>query len=230
VAESTVGARQVGRRATIVCGALIVAPDSPVFTPQELAHQPVALDYGNGTAYAGLQMLEGAMPREAVTTCAAATSPAERFAGLMRGDFAATVLQEPWITVAEKAGCRLIGTTFFHGTWVATPDVSPEAYAALLRAITKAVHLINADKRRYVSYFIRDWTGHPAVEALTPGDFNLSRIQVKEPGPIPEHEARWVWDWMASWGLIDGRFDVTAQIDRGLEREAHELAAARQGR
>jgi hypothetical protein len=31
---------------------------------------------------------------------------------------------------------------------------------------------------------------------------------------------------MASWGLIDGTFDVTAQIDRGLERKAHELAAA----
>jgi hypothetical protein len=32
---------------------------------------------------------------------------------------------------------------------------------------------------------------------------------------------------MASWGLIDDTFDVTAQIDRGLEREAHELAAIR---
>jgi len=31
---------------------------------------------------------------------------------------------------------------------------------------------------------------------------------------------------MASWGLIDGTFDVTSQIDRRLEREAHELAAA----
>jgi len=226
VAESPVGARQVGRRATIVCGALVVSPTSTVFTPQELAHKPVALDYGNGTAYAGLQMLEGAMPREAVTTCAAATSPAERFAGLMRGDFAATVLQEPWITVAEKAGCRLVSTTFFHGTWVATRDVNPDAYAALLRGITRAVHRINADKRRYVSYFKRDWAGHPEVDALSPDDFNLGRIQVKEPGPIPESEARWAWEWMASWGLIDGTFDVTAQIDRGLERKAHELAAA----
>jgi hypothetical protein len=34
---------------------------------------------------------------------------------------------------------------------------------------------------------------------------------------------------MASWGLIDGAFDVTAQIDRGLEREAHALAATRAG-
>ena len=226
MAESSVGARQVGRRGTIVCAALVVAPESSIFTPQELAHQRVALDYGNGTAYAGLQMLEGAMPREAVMTCSAATSPAERFAGLMRGDFAATVLQEPWITVAEKAGCRLVSTTFFHGTWVATRDVSPAAYGALLRAITRAVHRINADKRRYVSYFIRDWAGHPEVDALTADDFNLGRIQVKEPGPIPEDEARWAWDWMASWGLIEGAFDVTAQIDRRLERDAHELATA----
>jgi ABC-type nitrate/sulfonate/bicarbonate transport system substrate-binding protein len=225
VAESPIGARQVGRRATIVCGALVVSPTSTVFTPQELAHKLVALDYGNGTAYAGLQMLEGAMPREAVTTCAAATSPAERFAGLMRGDFAATVLQEPWITVAEKAGCRLVSTTFFHGTWVATREVSPEAYAALLRAITKAVHRINADKRRYVSYFIRDWAGRPEVDTLSPDDFNLGRIQVNEPTPIPESEARWAWEWMASWGLIAGAFDDTAQIDRSLERQAHDLAA-----
>ena len=226
MAESPVGARQVGRRATIVCAALVVPPTSTFFVPQELAYQPVALDYGNGTAYAGLQMLEGAMPREAVTTCAAPTSPAERYAALMRGEYAATVLQEPWITVAEKAGCRLLMTTFFHGTWVATPDVDPEAYAALLRGITRAVHRINANKRHYVSYFKRDWAGHPEVDALTPDDFNLGRIQVKEPGLIPESEARWAWDWMASWGLIDGTFDERAQIDRRLEGEAHELAAA----
>lgn len=208
----------------IVCGALVVAPTSSVYTPQELAGKPVALDYGNGTAYAGLQMLEGAMPRAAITTCAAATSPAERFAGLMRSDFEATVLQEPWITVAEKAGCRLVSTTFFHGTWVAVPGVSAEAYAALLRALRRAVRRIKADKRRYVGYYIRDWSGHSEVTSLAPHDFNLGRIQLKEPEPIPEAEARWAWEWMASWGLLHGRFDAAAQIDRRLEREAHELA------
>src|SRR5712664_2645127 len=208
----------------IVCGALVVPPTSTVYTPQELAHKHVALDYGNGTAYAGLQMLEGAMPREAITTCAGATSPAERFAGLMRADFEATVLQEPWITVAEKAGCRLVSTTFFHGTWVAAPGVSAEAYATLLRALTRAVPRITADKRRYVSYFIRDWSGHSELTALRPDDFNLGRIQLKEPGPIPESEARWAWEWMASWGLLHGPFDVGSQINRKLEREAYELA------
>lgn len=210
----------------IVSAALVVPPTSTVYAPQELAHKAVALDHGNGTAYAGLQMLEGAMPREAITTRAAATSPAERFAGLMRGDFAATVLQEPWITVAEKAGCRLVSTTFFHGTWVADHRVSAEAYAAFLRAVTRAVRRINADKRAYVSYYIRDFPGDPDVEVLKPEDFNLGRIQLKEPGPIPEEEARWAWDWMAGWGVLHGAFDPTAQINRKVEREAHELAAA----
>src|SRR5262249_57790307 len=125
VGESRVGALQIGRRSMIVCGALVVAPTSSVFTPQELAHQLVALDYGNGTAYAGLLMLEGAMPREAVTTHAATMHSGERLAAVMRGDFEATVLQEPWITLAEKAGCRIVSSTFFHGTWVADPNVSP---------------------------------------------------------------------------------------------------------
>ena len=210
----------------IVCGALVVAPDSDVFTPQELAHRPVALDYGNGTAYAGLLMLEGAMPREAVTTRAATVNSGERLAALLRGEFAATVLQEPWISLAQKSGCRLVSTTFFHGTWVTDPGVSAEAYAAFVRAITAAVRRINADKRRYVDYFIRDFPEHPGVAALTPDDFDLGRIQLKEPGPIPEAEARWAWEWMASWGLMAGEFDASSQINGRIAREAHELAAA----
>jgi len=49
---------------------------------------------------------------------------------------------------------------------------------------------------------------------------------VKEPGPIPEDEARWAWEWMASWGLMPGAFDVAAQINRSVEGEAHARAGA----
>ena len=213
----------------IVCGALVVAPTSTVFTPQELAHKMVALDYGNGTAYAGILMLEGAMPREAVTTRAATVNSGDRLAALLRGEFEATVLQEPWITLAEKAGCRLVSTTFFHGTWVADPSISPEAYAAFVRAVTAAVRRINADKRRYVSYYLRDHPDQPEVQALRPEDFNLDRVRLMDPVPIPEAQARWAWEWMSSWGILHGDFDVATQIDRTLQRRAHELAAATQG-
>ncbi len=208
----------------IVCGALVVGPQSSVFTPQELAHRTVALDYGNGTAYAGLLMLEGAMPREAVTTRAATLNSGDRLADLMRGEYEATVLQEPWITLAEKQGCRIVSSTFFHGTWVADPNLSPETYGAFVRAITRAVHRINTDKRRYVSYFLRDFPDHQGVQGLRPDDFNLGRIQLKVPTPIPEHEARWAWEWMASWGLIAGEFDASAQINHKVESRAHAAA------
>src|SRR6058998_3800810 len=165
----------------IVCAALVVPPDSSVYVPQELAHRRVGLDFGNGTAYAGLQMLEGAVPREAVTTCAAVTYPGERYAAMMRGEFDATVLQEPWITVAEKAGCRLVSTTFFHGTWVAGPDLDPERYAAFLRGVTRAVRCIKADKRRYVPYFKEGW----ARRSRRPGA-DARRLQ---PRPHPAERA-----------------------------------------
>jgi hypothetical protein len=76
--------------------------------------------------------------------------------------------------------------------------VSGAELAAHLRGITRAVRRINTDKRRYISYFIRDWSGHPEVEALRRHAFNLGRFQLKEPGPIPEHEARWAREWMVS--------------------------------
>jgi ABC-type nitrate/sulfonate/bicarbonate transport system substrate-binding protein len=210
----------------VVCGALVVAPQSDIYTPQDLANRVVALDYGNGTAYAGLLMLEGAMPREAITTRAAPINPAERFASLMRGEIDATVLQEPWITAGEKAGCRLVSTTFFYGTWVADCTVvNAEAYAAFVRATTRAVRRINADKRRYLPYFIRAYPGCPEVPSLQPEDFNLARIQLKEPGPIPEDQAAWAWEWMASWGVLHGSFDPNAQINTSIAQEAHEVAA-----
>jgi ABC-type nitrate/sulfonate/bicarbonate transport system substrate-binding protein len=205
----------------VVCGALVVPPFSSVYTPQDLADRTVALDFGNGTAYAGLQMLEGAVPRQAIKTCGFDANPARRYAALMAGEFEATVLQEPWITVAEKAGCRLISTTFFYGTWVADAALDGETYAAFVRACTEAVRRINADKRSYVRYYKRDYEGYPEVEALSADDFNLGRIQLKPPEPIPEADARWDWEWMSSWGVLSGAIDATAQINTALQQAAH---------
>ena len=141
--------------------------------------------FGNGTAYAGLHMLAGAIPREAVRTRSFDTSPARRYAALMAGEFEATVLQEPWITVAEKAGCRLVCTTFFYGTWVADAAVDADTYAAFVRASTAAMRRINADKRRYLHYFTREYQRYPEVDALTLDDFPLvvSRSRRQHPSP-----------------------------------------------
>jgi hypothetical protein len=61
------------------------------------------------------------------------------------------------------------------------------------------------------------------VDALTPDDFNLGRIQVKAPAPIPEADARWDWEWMSSWGLLSGAFEAAIQINTAVQRAAHVL-------
>jgi len=94
-----VGALQVGRRSMVVCAGLVVRPSSDIYTPQELAHRTVALDYGNGTAYAGLLMLEGAMPRAAITTCAATVNSSDRLDAVLRGGAS---LSMPTVTVAPR--------------------------------------------------------------------------------------------------------------------------------
>jgi hypothetical protein len=56
----------------------------------------------------------------------------------------------------------------------------------------------------------------PEVAALTSDDFDLGRIQLKPPAAIPELEARWAWEWMASWGVLKGGFDPTAQLANAI--------------
>ena len=91
-----------------------------------------------------------------------------------------------------------------------------------MRATTAAVHRINADKRSYVRYFkTHDFAVTPEVQALRLDDFNLSRIQVKPPEPIPEADARWDWDWMVRWGVLQGEFNAEAQINAAVQQAAH---------
>ena len=42
VQDTSQGSRQVGRRAIVTYAALVVAPDSPVYTPQQLANRTSA--------------------------------------------------------------------------------------------------------------------------------------------------------------------------------------------
>lgn len=55
VQETGVRSRQLGRRAIVAYGALVVPPDSPVYTPQQLAHRTVGLPFYFGTHYLGLR-------------------------------------------------------------------------------------------------------------------------------------------------------------------------------
>ncbi|HEY7316097.1 MAG TPA: ABC transporter substrate-binding protein [Candidatus Binatia bacterium] len=205
--DTEVGCRQLGRRASIVAGAVAVAPGSDIYTPQQLANRSIAVPFHAGTHYLTLQLLEGFLPRDMIKLVSSGR-PSERYRAMMSGAVDACSVREPWITVAEKRGCRLVVQGCYNGTDSATLEISAEAYAAINRALSEAVRRINADKRAYLHYFIEREKG-AEVKELTIDDFNLNRILFVEPGkPIPEEELMRTYEWMVSWNLIDTGHNV----------------------
>src|ERR1700679_746142 len=150
VQDAKSGSRQIGRRGIVTYAAIVVRPDSPVYTAQQLAGRGVGVPFYFGTHYLALHLLEGFMPREQIKVCSAPNGSRYRYDAMMRGELEATTLTEPYLTLAEKNGCRLICGGFYHGTEVASDRVDALIYGASNRAGREAVKRINANKRSYL--------------------------------------------------------------------------------
>jgi NitT/TauT family transport system substrate-binding protein len=220
-----VGSRQVGRRGIVTYAAIVVRPDSPVYTPQQLANRTVGVPFYAGTHYLALHLLEGFLPREMIKVCSAPTGSRNRFRLMMEGKVEATTLTEPYITLAEKKGCRTICSAFYHGTEVASERVDAETYRAFNAAVREAVRRINADKRAYLHYFI-DYhkAKDPEIGTLKPEDLRASRIIVVDPAPIPAEELQRTYDWVKSWGMLEETETPLALVNMNVQSQAHVAA------
>ena len=225
VQDTGTGSRQLGRRAIVAYAALVVAPDSPVFTPQQLANKTIGVPFYFGTHYIALHMLEGFLPREMIKLCRAPNGSRYRLDALMRGEVDATTLTEPHITLAEKKGCRIICSALFHGTEVASERVDAETYAAFNRAVREAVRRINANKRAYLHYFIDYYAKNdPEVAALEVEDLRESRLVVCNPAPIP---AELISDGhleIGGWGMLEETASPLQLVNMDVQRHAHQAA------
>jgi NitT/TauT family transport system substrate-binding protein len=171
-------------------------------------------------------MLEGFLPRELIKVCRAPNGSRYRLAALMNGEIDATTLTEPHITLAEKKGCRILCSAFFHGTEVASERVDAETYAAFNRAVREAVRRINANKQAYLHYFI-DYHGKtdPEVAALKVEDLRASRLVVCDPAPIPLEEMQRTYDWLKSWGMLEETASPLQLVNTQVQSYAHTQAA-----
>jgi NitT/TauT family transport system substrate-binding protein len=197
-----------------------------VFTPQQLAGKTVGVPFYFGTHYLALHLLDGFMPRDQIRLCRVSNGSRERFNAMMKGEIEATTLTEPYVTLAEKKGCRVICSAFYHGTEVASDRVDAETYGAFNRAVRAAVKLINADKESYLHYFI-DYHAKkdPEIAALKPQDLRAGRIVVCDPAPIPTDEMKNTYDWLKSWGMLEETATPLALVNLDVQRAAHTIAA-----
>jgi NitT/TauT family transport system substrate-binding protein len=222
VQDTNAGSRQVGRRAIVTYAAMMVAPNSPVYTPQQLANKTIGVPFYFGTHYIALHMLEGFVPRETIKLCRAPNGSRYRLKALLDGEVDAVTLTEPHITLAEKKGCRVICSAFFHGTEVASDRVDGETYAAFNRAVREAVRRINANKSAYMHYFI-DYHAKtdPEVAALKVEDLREGRLVVCEPAPIPLDEMTRTFDWLKSWGMLAETASPLQLVNADVQSHAH---------
>jgi NitT/TauT family transport system substrate-binding protein len=225
VGATGVGSKQVGRRAIVAYAAILVRPDSPVYTPQQLANRTVGVPFYAGTHYLAMHMLEGFLPRDQIKVVRAPNGSRNRFNMMMKGEIEATTLTEPYITLAEKKGCRTICSAFFHGTEVASNKVDAETYAAFNRAVREAVRRINADKAAYLHYFI-DYhkAKDPEIGTLKVSDLRAGRLVVTDPAPIPADELARTYEWVKSWGMLEETESAVQLVNMDVQSRAHAAA------
>ena len=226
VEDTKVGSRQLGRRAIVTFAGIVVRPDSSVYTGQQLANRAVGVPFYAGTHYLALHLLSGFLPREAVKVVPAASGSRSRLNAMLTGQVEAVTLTEPYLTLAEKKGCRVVCSAFYHGTEVASNKVDADTYAAFNRGVRAAVKLINADKKKYMQIFI-DYhkTKDPEIGALKVEDLRESRIVVCDPAPIPADELKRTYDWIKSWGMLERTEKETDLINLLVQNQAHAAAA-----
>lgn len=198
--DTTVGGRVVSKRAAVNSQAIMVRPDAQENHPQDLSDKEVAVNFHHGSHYVALQTLEGFLPREEIKVVHIG-GPRIRFEQLRDGKIAAAALMEPWISLAEKQGFKVLAEAYYVGAEIASPEVDAVTYAALNRAVVKAVNKINENPRPYLHHLIAEIPAE--LGSLTPEDIPLGRLRYVEPAPYPQDQFQRTYDWMRSWGLIE---------------------------
>ena len=93
---------------------------------------------------------------------------------------------EPWVTVAEKLGYKIVAEAFYVGSEIASEALDAETFAAINRAVSRAAAVLTEDVRPWLHYLIADVSKD--IVALTPGGLP------RRPLPLRGAGAR-----MASW-------------------------------
>ena len=115
-------------------------------------------------------------------------------------------------------------TTYkFGGDW--TPVNGLRFRAVFNRAVREAVKRINADKAKYLHYFI-DYHAKtdPEIAALKVEDLRESRLVVCDPAPIPLEEMQRTYDWLKSWGMLEETASPLDLVNMDVQRYAHQAA------
>jgi ABC-type nitrate/sulfonate/bicarbonate transport system substrate-binding protein len=181
----------IGLDTTVRTGALMVAKDSAITSPAELANVPIAVTWHAGTFYAAIEVLEAAgVPFQEITLVHAN----DRLEALLSGRTPAAALMEPLVSRALAQGARKIADLRWRGGIVAGDDVDEDTAAKLRRALNRAIEWLRENEERSRQEVLRDLAPEQRDQGLMP---ELVGVKNYRPDEFQEKV-----DWMIDRGFL----------------------------
>jgi NitT/TauT family transport system substrate-binding protein len=204
IMKRAVEAESVGlrRRKIVALGAsmssfaIVVAGDSGIYEPEQLKDKDIAVTPNNGSHFTTLKMVEGFLTPEHVRTTNAG-SMSKRIEALRQGKVAAASLMEPWISVAQKQGLRILIESHSTRSEAAGDDLDGPTLAAMFRAQARAVELLEKDPRPYIHYLIAETGG-----LLEPHELQTWRLLHAPPQPYTRERFEDTYKWTVKWNMV----------------------------
>jgi NitT/TauT family transport system substrate-binding protein len=189
------GRKIVALGASMSSFAIVVAPDSKIYEPEQLKDKVIAVTPNNGSHFTTLKMMEGFLTPEHVKTTNAGSMP-KRIEALRRGEVAAVSLMEPWISYAQKLGLRILIETHSTRSEAASDELDGPTLAAMFRAQAEAVKLLEKDPTPYAHYLTAETGG-----LLEPRELQTWRLLHAPPTPYTRERFEDTYNWTVKWNM-----------------------------
>src|SRR6266516_2963974 len=176
--------------------AVVTDPKAGIYEPEQLKNKPIGVSPFNGSHFTTLKLLEGFLKREQIKTIFAGTMR-ERIEALKRGDVAAISLMEPWISVAEKQGLRVLMESHSTRSEAAGDELDGPTLHKMFLAEAEAAKTIDRNPERYAHYLVEEAGG-----LLDKKELKVSRLLNAPPEPYTRERFDHTYQWTLGWGLV----------------------------
>jgi len=175
--------------------AIVVSRGSKIYEPEMLKDEPIAVTPNNGSEFTTLKMMEGFLEPEHVKRTNAG-SMLKRLEAVRDGKLAAASVMEPWISVAQKWGMRILIESHSTRSEAAGDDLDGGTLAKMFRAQARAVELIEKDPTPFLHYFARETGG-----LLDPSELQTWRLLHAAPQPYTRERFDDTYKWTVKWNM-----------------------------
>jgi NitT/TauT family transport system substrate-binding protein len=176
--------------------AIVTDPKHGIYEPEQLKNVPIGVSPFNGSHFTMLKMMEGFLKRDEIKWTNAGTHK-ERLEALRAGKVKAVSLQEPWISVAESQGARVIIESRSTRSEAAGDELDGPTLAKMFKAQARAAEAIDKNPAKYAHYLLEEAGG-----AIELADLKLSRMLNAPPTPYTRERFDDNYQWTLSWGLV----------------------------